>query len=70
MKWEEERDNLERMINVEHLSYLEIGRRYNVSGNTIKKHAKKLGICLKPRRKINECETFNRKKRKEEKKSS
>lgn len=68
MKWEEERDNLERMINVEHLSYAEIGRRYNVCDNTIKKHAKKLGICLKPRRKINECETFKRKERQEEKK--
>ena len=56
------KENLERLILIEKLSYVEIGRRYNCSGNNIKKVAIRLGIKLEQRRKINESETFNRKK--------
>lgn len=59
-KWENEKDELERLINVERVSYAEIGRRYGCSGNNIKKVAKKLGIELPQRRSINPNETFNK----------
>lgn len=60
-KWIKERDVLEKLINEEQKSYEEIGRIYGCSGNNIKKVAIRLGIELKPRRVINECEHFNRK---------
>ena len=59
-KWESEKEELERLINIEKVSYEEIGRRYNCSGTNIKKVAKQLGIELPQRRKINPNETFNR----------
>lgn len=59
-KWESEKEELERLINVEKVSYEEIGRRYNCSGANIKKVAKQLGIDLPQRRVINESETFNK----------
>lgn len=59
-KWESEKEELERLINTEKVSYEEIGRRYGCSGANIKKVAKNLGIELKPRRKINPNETFNK----------
>lgn len=64
MIWNEEKEKLEHLINVEKKSYEEIGRIYNVCGNTIKKQAAKLGIVLKPRRIINPQETFNKGKNK------
>lgn len=60
MNWFEEKENLERMIFEENLSYEEIGRRYGKSGQTIRKMAKKIGIKLIPRRKINPKEHFNK----------
>lgn len=45
-KWTSEKEELERLINVEKVSYEEIGRRYNCSGANIKKVAKQLGIDL------------------------
>lgn len=60
-KWEIEKENLERLINIEKVSYEEIGRKYGCSGANIKKVAKKLGISLPQRRTINESETFNKK---------
>lgn len=51
--WSKERSNLDKMINLENLSYCEIGRRYGVSDTTIKKHAKKLGIKLTVRNSLN-----------------
>jgi hypothetical protein len=60
MKWITEKDELERLINIEHVSYEEIGRRYNVSGQAVKKAAKRLGIDLPKRRKINSKEHFNK----------
>lgn len=60
MKWKEEKNELERLINVEHVSYEEIGRRYNVSGQAVKKAAQRLGIEIPTRREINPNEHFNR----------
>lgn len=60
MKWITEKEKLDFYINEEHLSYEEIGRRYNCTGAAIKKAAKKLGIYLPKRRKINPNETFQR----------
>ena len=59
-KWESEKEELERLINTEKVSYEEIGRRYGCSGANIKKVAKQLGIELPQRRKINPNETFNK----------
>ena len=59
-KWESEKEELERLINIEKVSYEEIGRRYGCSGSNIKKVAKQLGIELPQRRKINPNETFNK----------
>lgn len=59
-KWTSEKEILEQLILVEKLSYEEIGRKYECSGANIKKVAKKLGIELENRRKINPCETFNK----------
>lgn len=67
MEWESKKDELERLINVEHVSYEEIGRRYKVTGQTIKKVAKKLRIHLPERRKINPKEHFNKGVKKEKK---
>ena len=60
MNWELEKENLERLINVEKVSYEEIGRKYGCSGANIKKQAKKLGIELPLRRKVNDSEHFNK----------
>ena len=60
--WEKEKENLSQLIN-DGVSYIKIGEMYGVTCNTIKKVAKKYGIQLKPRRKVNECETFNRGKK-------
>lgn len=58
-KWDSEKENLEKLIN-EGVSYEEIGRKYNCSGNNIKNIALRLGIQLKARRIINKSETFNK----------
>ena len=59
-KWESEKEELERLINVEKVSYEEIGRRYGCSGANIKKVARNLGISLPQKRKINPSETFGK----------
>ena len=51
----------EHLILVDKLSYEEIGRRYGCSGANIKNVARRLGIELPIKRKINPKETFNRK---------
>lgn len=63
MKWDSEKENLEKLILEEKLSYEEIGRRYGCSGANIKKQAKNIGINLPKKRKINSSETFNKGKR-------
>lgn len=55
------KSELENLIINENLSYEAIGRMYDVSGNAIKKAAKRLGIELPKRRVINECEDFVKK---------
>lgn len=57
MKYEKE--ELDRLINDEQLSYEAIGRLYGVTGNAIKKAASKLGIELPVRRKIQNFENFS-----------
>ena len=59
-KWLKEKEELDRLINVEKVSYEEIGRRYGCSGSNIKKVAKNIGIELQQSRKINPSETFNK----------
>lgn len=60
-KWIDEKAQLEHLILVDKLSYEEIGRRYGCSGTNIKNVARRLGIELPVKRKINPKETFNRK---------
>lgn len=55
-----DKETLNDLINNQNLSYEEIGRKYKVTGNAVKKWAKKLNIILPNRRKINEIETFNK----------
>jgi predicted restriction endonuclease len=53
-----EKEYLEKLILIENKSYQAIGKLYGVSGNAIKKAAKKFNIKLKQRRKINKNENF------------
>lgn len=55
-KWFEEKENLEHLILIDKLSYEEIGRRYGCTGSNIKKVAKRIGINLPQKRRVNECE--------------
>ena len=64
INWKEEKEKLCKMIFDDNLAYEEIGREYGVTCQAIRKAAKKLGIVLPQRRKINETETFNKGKRK------
>lgn len=60
MKWKDKKDELDRLINIEKLSYEEIGRLFKCTGSNIKSRAKQLGIVLPVKRKVNPKETFNR----------
>ena len=60
MEWKKEKETLENLILGEKLSYEEIGRRYKVTGASVKKAAKRLGIELEKRREINPKEHFNK----------
>ena len=62
VNWNEEKTNIEKLIK-EGVSYERIGRQYGVTGNSVKKAAKKLGIELKQKREINPSEHFNRGKK-------
>lgn len=55
------KEELEKLILEDKLTYDKIGEIYNVSGNAIRKAANRLEIALPQRRKINKCETFNKK---------
>lgn len=59
INWEDEKERLEGMINGG-VTYEYIGSIYGCTGANIKKQAKKLGIVLPERRKVNPSETFNR----------
>lgn len=54
------KEELEQYILIDKLSYEAIGRKYGISGAAIRKAARKFGIPLEPKRKINPCETFNK----------
>ena len=60
MKWEDEKEKLDILINIEHLAYEKIGAIYGCTGNNIKKVAKRLNIALPVRRKISPKEMFNK----------
>lgn len=45
-KWDSEKENLEKYILIDKLSYIEIGRIYGCTDNNIKKVARRLGIEL------------------------
>ena len=62
-KWLKEKEYLEQSILIDQKSYEELGRKYGCTGSNIKKVAKRLGINLPQKRNINECETFNRKRK-------
>ena len=55
-KWEDKKEELIDLIQVQKLPYTQIGKMYNCSCNNIKKVAKRLGIELESRRKVNESE--------------
>lgn len=59
MYWINEKENLEELIS-QGISYEEIGRRYSVTGNAVRRAAIRLGIKIPERRKINPSETFNK----------
>jgi len=59
VKWNEEKENIEKLIK-EGVSYERIGRQYGVTGASVKKAAKKLGIELEQKREINPSEHFNK----------
>lgn len=63
VNWKNEKENLSQMLN-DKISYEEIGRYYNISGNAVKKAAKKIGLKLEKRRNMNSTESFNKGKRK------
>lgn len=59
VNWINEKEALEKLIS-DGVSYERIGRQYGVTGGAVKKAAKKLGIELEQKRKINPSETFNK----------
>lgn len=59
VNWINEKEVLEKLIK-EGVSYERIGRQYEVSGNAVKKAAKKLGVELEQKREINPNEHFNK----------
>ena len=59
MKWKNRKNELETEIKAGK-SYEEIGRKYGCTGANIKNAAKRLGIDVPQKRKINPCETFNK----------
>lgn len=54
--WKNKKAILEDKILNQCLSYEEIGRQYNCSGGNIKKVAQRLGIMIKPRRRVSQSE--------------
>ena len=60
INWNEKKEILINLIQIQKLPYNNIGKMFNCSGGYIRKVAKKIGIELPKRRKINEKETFNK----------
>ena len=63
INWKEEKERINHLLNVENLSYEEVGRLYGCSGSNIRKQVKKLHIIVESRRRISDKETFNKGKR-------
>ncbi len=59
VNWINEKEALEKLIS-EGVSYERIGRQYGVTGASVKKAARKMGIELEQRREINPDEHFNK----------
>lgn len=59
VNWIKEKERVETLI-TEGVPYERIGEMYGVSGNAVKKAARKLGIELRPKRVINPKERFNK----------
>ena len=59
VNWTDKKEELEQLI-VSGVPYEEIGRHYGISGNAVKKAAKKLGIELPIKRTKNDNEHFNK----------
>lgn len=59
VNWINEKETIEKLIS-DGVSYERVGRQYGVTGNAVKKAAKKLGIKLERRRDINPNEHFNK----------
>lgn len=59
VNWKKEEENLRKLIS-DGTAYEKIGKLYDVTGNAVKKAAKKLGIELQQKRNINEKEHFNK----------
>ena len=59
VNWTKEKERVETLI-TEGVPYERIGEMYGVSGNAVKKAARKLGIELRPKRVINPNEHFNK----------
>ena len=59
VNWINEKEDLEKLLS-EGVSYERVGRQYGVTGASVKKAAKKMGIELEQRREINPNEHFNR----------
>ena len=62
MNWFSKKEELTDLILVQNKSYEEIGRLYGITGGAIKKIAKKIGIEIIPRRKINPIESQYKRK--------
>ena len=60
MEWLDKKEELEKLILEDKLSYRDIGKIYGVTDSMIRKTAKRLGIELPKRREINPNETFNK----------
>ena len=59
VNWINKKEELERLINSD-VPYEKIGKYYGVTGNAVKKAARKLNIELPIKRSINENEHFNK----------
>ena len=59
VNWINEKEALEKLIS-EGVSYERIGRQYGVTGASVKKAARRMGIELEQRREINPNEHFNK----------
>lgn len=60
------KEELERLLLVEKLSYEKVGRIFGITGAGIKKAGERMGIEFPSRRRVNDCEKFNTGKKKDQ----